>query len=130
MNLPPPVSPGGPPLWLGGQGPRGRAIAAREADGWVVPSLPFVDPATFAERREHIQRELETAGRDVSTFRFGAQVPSGPDDDSLVRARQLGLAYAAAGATDLVLALPAGLGPDGLRRLEQRVALPLRDALD
>jgi alkanesulfonate monooxygenase SsuD/methylene tetrahydromethanopterin reductase-like flavin-dependent oxidoreductase (luciferase family) len=31
---PAPVRPGGPPLWLGGQGPRGLRIAARYADGW------------------------------------------------------------------------------------------------
>ena len=32
------VRPGGPPLWLGGQGPRGLRIAARYADGWNYAS--------------------------------------------------------------------------------------------
>src|SRR5690349_8330415 len=34
---PPPIRPGGPLLWLGGQRRRGIALAARLADGWIMP---------------------------------------------------------------------------------------------
>jgi alkanesulfonate monooxygenase SsuD/methylene tetrahydromethanopterin reductase-like flavin-dependent oxidoreductase (luciferase family) len=129
VNLPAPITPGGPPLWLGGQGPRGRRIAARYADGWHVPSLPFIDVATFRERRDLLARELEAEGRSVEGFAFAAQVPTGTDDGSLARARELGQGFARAGATHLILGMPARLGPDGLRRLARAVAEPLRDTL-
>ncbi len=129
VNLPPPLTAGGPKLWLGGQGPRGLRLAAEQADGWVVPSLPYVDPETFGARRSYLLSELERLGRDGSTFRFSAQVPSGADDASRAHALELATAFAAAGATDLVLALPASLGVDGLARLTLDVALPLRDRL-
>ena len=36
---PPPLTPGGPRLWLGGQKPRGIALAAAVADGWALPTV-------------------------------------------------------------------------------------------
>ena len=36
-NDPPPLTPGGPPIWLGGQKRRGIALAAAVADGWLLP---------------------------------------------------------------------------------------------
>ncbi len=33
-TVPPPVTPGGPPVWLGVQGPRGLRLVAEQADGW------------------------------------------------------------------------------------------------
>src|SRR5205814_1763594 len=37
VNAPPPLTPGGPPLYLGGQGPRGIRLAARLGAGWLLP---------------------------------------------------------------------------------------------
>jgi len=129
VDLPSPVEPGGIPIWLGGQGPRGLELAARLADGWVVPSLPFVDVETFGARRAALRRRLDDVGRGDVPFRFAAQVPTGDDAASLTEARSLGRGYAAAGATDLIIGMPARLGPDGLRRLAAEVARPLHDAL-
>jgi alkanesulfonate monooxygenase SsuD/methylene tetrahydromethanopterin reductase-like flavin-dependent oxidoreductase (luciferase family) len=128
-GLPEPFTPGGPPVWLGGQGPRGLDLAARHADGWFVPALPFVDVALFGARRDDLARRLEACGRDPTTFAFAAQVPSGADPATLVTARELALGYARSGATDLILASPAELGAAGLERLAREVAAPLRDAL-
>ena len=63
-NEPPPVRPGGPPIWLGGQRRRGIALAVRYADGWPMPGNRPGDVAYFAEKRDEIRRALEAAGRD------------------------------------------------------------------
>jgi alkanesulfonate monooxygenase SsuD/methylene tetrahydromethanopterin reductase-like flavin-dependent oxidoreductase (luciferase family) len=126
---PRPLTPGGPPIWLGGQGPRGLDIAARLADGWFVPSIPFVDVPLFATRRDILLRKLEAAGRDDSEFAFVAQIPTGGDAASFARARELAVGYAGVGATTLVLGMPASLGPDGLRAVATQVAEPLRAQL-
>jgi alkanesulfonate monooxygenase SsuD/methylene tetrahydromethanopterin reductase-like flavin-dependent oxidoreductase (luciferase family) len=128
-GLPAPLTPGGPPVWLGGQGPRGLELAARLADGWFVPALPFVDVETFRVRRDDLAARIESGGRDPTAFGFAAQVPSGVDAATLATARELGLGYARGGATDLILACPAELGAAGLRRLAREVAEPLREAL-
>jgi len=39
-NEPPPLTPGGPPIFLGGQGPRGLRLAGEAGDGWFIPSIP------------------------------------------------------------------------------------------
>src|SRR5205823_7190764 len=38
-NDPPPRSTHGPPIWLGGQKPRGIALPARAARGWLLPAI-------------------------------------------------------------------------------------------
>jgi hypothetical protein len=48
---------------------------------------------------------------------------------SRAAAVEAGIAFAGAGATHLILGMPARLGPAGLDALAQRVAEPLRDAL-
>lgn len=129
VNLPAPLTPGGPPIWLGGQGTRGLRMAARLADGWSIPLIPTTDIPYFTERRDLILRGIEAAGRDPSGFEFASQILAGTDAASRATARATGLAYAAAGATHLILAMPARLGPDGLRAMARDVAEPLREAL-
>ena len=53
-NEPNPVSPNGPPIWLGGQKARGIALAARFASGWPMPGNRPGDVAYFADRRDAI----------------------------------------------------------------------------
>jgi alkanesulfonate monooxygenase SsuD/methylene tetrahydromethanopterin reductase-like flavin-dependent oxidoreductase (luciferase family) len=129
VNLPAPVTPGGPPIWLGGQGPRGLRMAARLADGWALPAVPEPDVPYFIERRSAILAEMERLGRDAAGFQFAAQIPTGSDPAGHRRARELGAAFAAAGADHLILGMPARLGPDGLRAIAREIAEPLRDAL-
>ncbi len=125
VNLPAPLTPGGPPIWLGGQAPRGLQMAARYASGWLLPAIPELDLPYFIERREAILVELAALGRDPAGFSFAAQVPTGRDAAGLARARELAAAYVGAGATHVILGLVAGLGPDRLRAVTHAVAEPL-----
>src|SRR4051794_15502973 len=50
-NEPPPASPSGPQLWLGGQKRRGIALMARYAVGWPLPGNRAGDLAYFIEQR-------------------------------------------------------------------------------
>jgi alkanesulfonate monooxygenase SsuD/methylene tetrahydromethanopterin reductase-like flavin-dependent oxidoreductase (luciferase family) len=129
MNEPPPLTPGGPPVFLGGQGPRGLRLAAEAADGWFVPSIPATSPAVFGERRETILRAMEAAGRDPGGFQFVAQVGAGGDAATRAAAREEALAFARAGATHVSVAVPARLGPSALAAAAREVAEPAAAAL-
>ena len=129
VNLPPPVTPGGPPIWLGGQKPRGLRMAAALADGWATPALPQPETAYLTERRTTILREMEAIGRDPSGFAFGAQIATGEDATSRAAARDLALAFARAGASHIILGMAARLGPDTVQAIARDVAAPLREAL-
>ena len=129
VNLPAPLTPGGPPIWLGGQKPRGLKMAAALADGWPTPALPQPEAAYLTERRTAILREMEAIGRDPTGFAFGAQIATGLDARSRAAARELALTFVAAGATHLILGLPAHVGPEGLRAVAREVAEPIREAL-
>ena len=133
-NEPAPLTPGGPRLWLGGQRPRGIALAAAVADGWALPTVVGLGNPTdltyFSEKRDLLLAALEAIGRDPTTFEFSAQVPTGttPDD----RRWALGQAVEAAerGATHVILGLTVRLGPAGVDDVARDVAEPLRAALD
>ena len=80
-NDPPPLTPGGPPIWLGGQKRRGLALAAAAAQGWLLPAVTPdkapTDMTYFGERRAELLRAMEAAGRDPAGFAIVAQVPAG-----------------------------------------------------
>ncbi|MFN2417565.1 MAG: LLM class flavin-dependent oxidoreductase [Candidatus Limnocylindria bacterium] len=128
-NEPVAVRPEGPAIWLGGQRRRGIALAARYAEGWPMPGNRPGDVAYFTVKRDEIRRELETDGRDPDQFTFAAQVDCGAS--SATRAEALGTArqFARAGASHLILGIPASAGPDGLGAMAREVAEPIRDAL-
>jgi alkanesulfonate monooxygenase SsuD/methylene tetrahydromethanopterin reductase-like flavin-dependent oxidoreductase (luciferase family) len=123
-NEPPPLTPGGPPIFLGGQGPRGLRLAAQAGDGWFIPTIPFTGPGEFAKRRGLILGMMEAAGRDPGGFQFVAQVSAGGDARSRSQARDLAIAYATAGATHVSVAVPARLGPAALAAAAREVAEP------
>jgi alkanesulfonate monooxygenase SsuD/methylene tetrahydromethanopterin reductase-like flavin-dependent oxidoreductase (luciferase family) len=129
VNLPGPLTAGGPPIWLGGQGARGLRIAAELADGWILPVIPATDLPYFVERCDSIRRGLEAVGRDPAAFAFAAQVAAGSDRATFEQARASARAYARAGATHVILGLQARLGPDGLAAVAREVATPLREAI-
>lgn len=119
---PPPLTPGGPPIWLGTQGlRRGLRIVAERADGWNQTG----DPASFVEKRDALLRHCEALGRDPAEIEISAQAFLRGDD----YAAQLAVAarYVEQGAHHIVLVMPPEQGPDGLRRLAERVAVPLRE---
>jgi alkanesulfonate monooxygenase SsuD/methylene tetrahydromethanopterin reductase-like flavin-dependent oxidoreductase (luciferase family) len=128
-NEPPPLTAGGPRIWLGGQKRRGLALVAGNGDGWMLPATPGLDVVYFADKRRRILDEMAAIDRDPAGFAFAAQIPTGTTDDSRSEAVDSALAFAAAGATHLILGMPARLGPEGLSAVATRVARPLRDTL-
>jgi alkanesulfonate monooxygenase SsuD/methylene tetrahydromethanopterin reductase-like flavin-dependent oxidoreductase (luciferase family) len=118
---PPPVKPGGPPIWLGTQGMRrGLGIVARLADGWNHTG----EPDTFEPKRDALLRHCEAAGRDPAEIEISAQVfPRGGP----AAQREIARRYGRAGATHLIVVLDAATGPDGLETLIREVVQPLRD---
>ena len=104
-------------------------MAAALADGWPSPAIPQPDPSYLTERRTAILREMEAIGRDPTGFEFAAQIATGLDRTSRAHARELGLAFARAGATHLILGLAGHLGPAGVKAVAREVAEPLREKL-
>ncbi len=65
--LPRPQRPGGPPLLIGGNGPRRTLpLVARYADEW---NAVYVNPARFAELNGMLDEMLNAAGRDPASVR-------------------------------------------------------------
>ncbi len=129
VNAPAPLTPGGPPIYLGGQKPRGIRLAAERAAGWLQTGFDAGNAADFGEKRDAILRALDEAGRDPTTFAIVGQVHTGPDAADRVRARRQAIALAAAGATEMIVGIPAGLGPQGLEDAHRDVFGPLRSEL-
>ena len=127
LNLPGPLSVGGPPIWLGGQKPRGLRMAARLADGWVLPAGSD-GVAEFSERRAAILLQMEADGRDPSGFAFGGQLRGGTTAAERAGALATALTFLDAGATHLIIATPAQLGPDNLLAVAREIAEPLLEA--
>lgn len=128
-NEPPPLTPGGPPLWLGGQKRRGLALAAAVGDGWVLSAVPGSDPPFFRDRRDRILAEMARIGRDPAGFVFAAQVATGTTAESRRAAIDLALEFFRAGANHLILGMPARLGADGLTSVATEVVAPLHEAI-
>jgi alkanesulfonate monooxygenase SsuD/methylene tetrahydromethanopterin reductase-like flavin-dependent oxidoreductase (luciferase family) len=126
-NEPAPSTPGGPPIWLGGQKTRGLRLAADLADGWLLPAGSDGLPE-FVERREAIVRRFDETGRDGSAFAFAAQVATGESVTTRRAALAAARAYIDAGATDVILGIPARLGAEALEAVASEIAAPLRDA--
>lgn len=127
-NEPTPMRPGGPMIWLGGQGPRGIRLAARYAEGWPMPGNRPGDVAYFAEKREEIRRALDVVGRDPDDFTFAAQLDCGRTVRERRSALETARRFLAAGANHVILGVPAVAGPDGMAAMAREVAEPLAGA--
>jgi alkanesulfonate monooxygenase SsuD/methylene tetrahydromethanopterin reductase-like flavin-dependent oxidoreductase (luciferase family) len=125
-NMPAPLTPGGPPIFLGGQKPRGIRLAARRAQGWLLTGTEAGRADYFADRRAELLRALEAEGRDPSAFEFIAQVHTGPDAADRSRALAQSRELVAEGATEIVIGIPAALGPAALEAAMREVRDPLR----
>ena len=132
-NEPGTLTPGGPPIWLGGQRRRGIDLAARHAQGWITP---FLLPggrtdrlAYFVELRGRLQARMAEIGRDPAGFEFAIQVPTGATTESRRDGLRLALDAASAGATQVVLSMPPELGPEGIDAVVSELAGPLRQVL-
>ncbi len=93
---PKPVQPGGPPIVLGGHGPKALERVARSYDGWC----PIVEgPQSFAEAVTILRRLTREAGRNPDTLQLSPFVD--PQEGNL--SRDTLKAYQEAGATRVVL---------------------------
>jgi alkanesulfonate monooxygenase SsuD/methylene tetrahydromethanopterin reductase-like flavin-dependent oxidoreductase (luciferase family) len=124
---PPPRTPGGPPLYLGGQGRRGIRLAVRAAAGWLQPGTHAGNVPYFSEKRSEILASFEASDRDPSEFDFVGQVGTGETAGSRRAALEASLGLVDAGATHVILGMPASLGPNGLDEVVRDCLVPLRD---
>jgi alkanesulfonate monooxygenase SsuD/methylene tetrahydromethanopterin reductase-like flavin-dependent oxidoreductase (luciferase family) len=127
-NEPPTLTPGGPPIWLGGQKRRGMELMARYASGWPLPGNRAGDVDYFAQQRDAIRRALETAGRDPDDFTFAAQVNCGADAGSRADALAAAKELRRAGANHVILGIPAAAAPGALKPMAVEVAEPLSES--
>lgn len=76
---PRPLRPGGPPIWLGGSGPRMLRLAGTSFDGW----LPFSPtPADYASGLRAVREAAELAGHDPDAVATGAYLTVAVADSS------------------------------------------------
>jgi len=128
VTEPGPVRPGGPPIWLGGQGPRGLRLAARYADGWNFASNLDGSADGFVKRRDELLRACAALGRDETELTLSAQIIIPGDAVGRRAALERAMGFVRAGAGHIMLTTPAREGAEGIRRLATDVAAPLRDA--
>ncbi len=129
VNAPPPRTPGGPRIYLGGQGPRGIRLAARTAAGWLQPGNEAGDVGYLTGKRDAILTALEAEARDPAGFDIVGQVVTGATPATRREAVQAAIGMVGAGATHIVLGMPASLGPAGLDDVVSDCLVPLRDAV-
>jgi probable F420-dependent oxidoreductase len=101
FNHPPPVRPGGPPIWVGGKGgDRLLRLVARHATGWNLSWR--TTPEAYGGRSEALDRACEAAGRDPSSARrsLGLYTLVGEDGRDLQARWQALREWAPAGSLD------------------------------
>jgi alkanesulfonate monooxygenase SsuD/methylene tetrahydromethanopterin reductase-like flavin-dependent oxidoreductase (luciferase family) len=132
-NEPGAFSPAGPTIWLGGQKRRGIDLAARYAQGWIIP---FILPdgrtdhvAYFGERRSMLLARMAEVGRDPAGFEFATQIPTGATPDAWAATLTLAHGYVEVGANHVILSMPPNLGPAGVDAIATAIARPLRASL-
>jgi len=120
-NEPSPIRPGGPAIWLGGQKRRGIDLAVRYAEGWPMPGNRPGDVGYFAAKRDEIRRALEAAGRDPDDFSFAGQLDTGTTAESRREALETARRFLTAGATHLILGVPAAARATGVAAMARDV---------
>ena len=131
-NMPGTLTPGGPTIWLGGQKRRGIDLAARFAQGWLIPFV-LPDGRTdhvpyFAERRTMLLDRMTELGRDPMGFEFATQIPTGSTLEEWRTTQDLAHQFVAVGANHVILSMPPNLGRDGVDAIATEIAIPLRAA--
>jgi len=126
-NEPPPASPTGPRLWLGGQGKRSVELIGRYAVGWPMYGNRAGDVDFFREKRDQILRALEAAGREATEFTFAGQVDCGADAGARAAALEAATQMMRAGARHMILGIPGHVAPDMVPDMVREVALPLAE---
>jgi len=107
---PRPFNPGGPPIWVGGTGPRMLRLTGERFDGWL-PLSPT--PADYASGLRAVKAAAESAGRDPDAITTGVYLTVAVANDATTAAAELDaymLAYygVPAAAMAKAMALHAG----------------------
>ena len=97
VGLVKPLTPGGPPIYLGAGGPPGLRRAAKYGDGFIAISVPATSLTALRGRLLEMRSEFEREG----PFPFYAQVPPPGSSDA---ARKLVEEHVEAGVDGLILA--------------------------
>lgn len=99
----------GPPIWIGGGGPRAMRRAVELGDGW---DAPYVDPDALRDAVHELHQCCEEAGRDPASLTLSVRGlhAAAVDDDLIAR-------YAALGVTELGVTLPVGDPPEAFEVL-------------
>jgi hypothetical protein len=82
----------------------------------------------FSEKRSELLAALDAAGREPTGFDLVAQVGTGATPETRAAALDAAKASIGAGATHVILGMPAPLGPAGLDEVVRDCLLPLREA--
>jgi alkanesulfonate monooxygenase SsuD/methylene tetrahydromethanopterin reductase-like flavin-dependent oxidoreductase (luciferase family) len=77
--LPPPVTPGGPPVWIGAQADEVVRLAGRIADGWNGWGL---GPDAFAAKAGVLDEEAQRAGRRAEATWAGIVLVGDSEEDA------------------------------------------------
>jgi probable F420-dependent oxidoreductase len=97
VGLVKPLTPGGPPIYLGAGGPPGLRRAAKYGDGFIAVSVPAMSLSALRGRLLEMRSEFGREGQ----FPFYAQVPPPGSSDA---ARKLVEEHVEAGVDGLILA--------------------------
>jgi alkanesulfonate monooxygenase SsuD/methylene tetrahydromethanopterin reductase-like flavin-dependent oxidoreductase (luciferase family) len=124
LCVPKPVRRPGPPILIGGWGPRTLRLVAAHADIWNVPGPPHNTVADAAARNRALDAACAALDRDPATLGRSVQLIVSYDNLPAARTQSLDLIHA--GFDHIVLALPRGY-PQGIaRRLTHEVINPVR----
>jgi alkanesulfonate monooxygenase SsuD/methylene tetrahydromethanopterin reductase-like flavin-dependent oxidoreductase (luciferase family) len=88
---PKPIQRPGPPLLLGGWGPKTLRVVAEHADSWNIPGPPHNDVATIAERSRLLDEQCRAIGRDPREISRSVQTHAFTDDPQRTRSTVLEL---------------------------------------
>ena len=123
-----PVTPGGPPIWVGGRADAVLARAGRLTDGWMGY---MVSPDRYAKNLEKVRGHAIDAGRDPHAITPAMMIPTrvGPDGDEAREDLRLHLSkrYHSDFSADLIEALCLAGNPDEVgARVEEYAAAGVR----
>ena len=74
-----PVTPGGPPIWVGGRADVALARAGRLTDGWIGY---MVSPDRYAKNLAKVRRHASDAGRDPDAITAAMMIPTRVEFDA------------------------------------------------
>ena len=94
INEPKPVQRPGPPVLVGGSGPRLLRLVAEQADIWNIPGPPHASMEFLVERSRVLDQHCADIGRDPASVVRSTQLVISTDDPASVRATVTGLAAA------------------------------------